>query len=730
MNAFTKTLCAVTVCTFGATAHAAYAAPPGAERSKPEDNKPEPTPDTIEVLSTRAYDARKEDTASKIVVNAAEITKFGDTQLADVLKRLPGITVQGTSVRMRGLAGYTQILIDGERAPAGLTIDQIPPNDIERIEIIRAATAEFSTQSVAGTINIVMKKKITKPQREIRLQYDQSEYSHGQRVSFVASDKAGDWAYSVTGHAYRSESGAPKHQIDSASDATGRETFYRFSEDRDDSKDKGVGLDPRLTWTSKNGDTLTWQTRLRQFGWEAQSNARYTVARGTLPLFMSSDFVGSIAAQIVRSDLNWVAKFDGGVKLDTKIGLGYVTLETSDFNRGFNTANQQNYERLSKLGRTTREFTFTGKYSTPLVEGHVLMAGWDAGASKRNQNKMQRDQKFPGVLPVIPNGDSDDQSDALVVRFAAFVQDEWNVTKQWSVYAGLRWEGVATTTEGTGYQAVTNRSSVWSPLAQTLYKLPDREGEQLRFALTRTYKAPPINSLLPTVFRTEDNKPTTPDFQGNPNLRPELATGVDLTAEKFWGNGASISLSSSLRRITGYQRTGLRFINGRWVNLPINDGTALSRSLEFDTKIPVQKIYASAPNIDLRLNLNRNWSDVDSVSGPNNRLDNQTPFSATAGFDVRSKSDKFSGGGSYSFSTAGVSRLAVNVEAWRTATRNLEFYGLWKVNPKTQFRVTFYNVLHRASTNQTTYADASGRSQTTIREPTKPNVRLGLEMKL
>ncbi len=63
---------------------------------------------------------RRESTASKIIVNSDEITKYGDTNLLEVLKRLPGVTVdsgpggRGGAVRMRGLgSGYTQILVNG-----------------------------------------------------------------------------------------------------------------------------------------------------------------------------------------------------------------------------------------------------------------------------------------------------------------------------------------------------------------------------------------------------------------------------------------------------------------------------------------------------------------------------------------------------------------------------------------------------------------------------------------
>jgi outer membrane receptor protein involved in Fe transport len=41
--------------------------------------------------------------------------------------------------------------------------------------VLRAATAEYSTQSVAGTINIVLRRAVRKTQREARLGYLLSE---------------------------------------------------------------------------------------------------------------------------------------------------------------------------------------------------------------------------------------------------------------------------------------------------------------------------------------------------------------------------------------------------------------------------------------------------------------------------------------------------------------------------------------------------------------------------
>jgi outer membrane receptor for ferrienterochelin and colicins len=153
-----------------------------------------------------AYDPRRDDTASKIVVNHDEIVKYGDTNVLDVLKRVPGVTVSGSGgrggeIRMRGLgSGYTQILINGERAPPASTSSSLAPDVIERIEVLRAASAEFSTQSIAGTINIVLKKAVKAAQRELKLGYGARQRSEqpdrqpaavrqaGQAVLFVRAN--------------------------------------------------------------------------------------------------------------------------------------------------------------------------------------------------------------------------------------------------------------------------------------------------------------------------------------------------------------------------------------------------------------------------------------------------------------------------------------------------------------------------------------------------------------
>lgn len=701
---------------------------------KPSDAKPPQTgqaPQQVEKIEVKTsqenYDARREDTATKIVVTEEEIVKYGDTQLADVLKRQPGITVTGNEIRMRGLgSGYTQILLNGERAPPGFSLDTLSPGMVERIEIIRAATAEFSTQSIAGTINVILKKKVVVAQREIKFGYGHGRGFENVNSNFVVSNKDGNFSYSVNSYYYHAENKDFLTRSDeSGTDGNGVPTIIRRYENTFSGIFEGIGVTPRFNWTLDNGDTVTALMFANYNRARTDNDRRYVIDLGPDVPYPISRTHGTRDDKLTRGELNWVHKLAQDAKLDLKVTAGVGDREADSFQRAFNRSNTEIFDSFVNTTSKDTTFTFTGKYSTPIVEGHALVAGWDTSQSKRRETQNQVDRNLSALTPIATLTDFD----ASVVKLAAFVQDEWNITSEWSLYLGLRWEGLNTTSDGNTYDEVRNRSSVWSPLMQTLYKFPDRKGEQVRLALTRTYKAPNTSSLIPRRFTSTNNSPTEPDFEGNRFLKPELATGIDVAYEKFWDQGAMMSLSAAVRRITDFNRDGLLLVNGRWVTKPINDGTATTKSLEFDTKLPLQKFLKEAPPIDFRFNMNRNWSTVDSVPGPNNRLAQQTPFSATLGLDYRMQGGVVVAGTSFTFKSGGDVRISANQSRYLNTRRDLDFYALWKVTPKTQLRFTLGNVLGQDYYNRSSYFDAFGSIRRTDISPSTMNYRINLEVK-
>ena len=151
---------------------------------------------------------RRNSTASKMVFGREELDRDGDSTVGEILKRLPGVTISGRpgrggDIRMRGLGnGYTQILLNGERPPRGFSLDSLSPDQIERIEVYRAPVAEFSTQAIAGTINIVLREDFQQKQTQIRLADSIELGKHEPGISFTHPGKAGDLSYQLSGTVY------------------------------------------------------------------------------------------------------------------------------------------------------------------------------------------------------------------------------------------------------------------------------------------------------------------------------------------------------------------------------------------------------------------------------------------------------------------------------------------------------------------------------------------------
>ncbi|MGK5077207.1 TonB-dependent receptor plug domain-containing protein [Janthinobacterium sp. HLX7-2] len=693
---------------------------------------------TVEVKGS-GYDPRRDDTASKMVVSSEEILKYGDTNVTDVLKRLPGITISGAAgrtggeIRMRGLgSGYTQILLNGERAPAGFSLDTLSPDVIERIEILHAASAEFSTQSIAGTINVVLKKAVKTAQHELKLGVQGSDVSFSPSVNLLLSDRVGNFSYSLAASMFRYDYHYDNPGLELGYAPDGRQNLLRRTNGTGDGRPEGINLSPRLNWVLPGGDNLTAQLFFNGGRSNHRSFSRVDTQQGLRPDYDTSTGSSSNHNAFGRSDLTWMHKLAGGAKLELKIGASAARNTSDSLQQGTIDGSGLALERTVGVKATENGVSSTGKYSSPLLPGHALSMGWDGAHTGRDEARRQREAALPGARPV----NSDEGFDATIARLALYVQDEWDITPRWSMYAGVRWEGIDTRSAGDTYDEVQQRTSVWSPLLQTLWKLPDTKGDQVRLALTRTYKAQPTSSLIPRRNTSTNNSQTDPDREGNPYLKPELALGIDASYEHYWAEGALLSARASARRIDGYTRQGLLYSNERWVSTPVNDGRANTQTLELEAKFPLRAVLsvpasasASVPALDLRASVSRNWSQVEQVPGPDNRLDQQTPVSGNFGLDYKTPDGVLSTGGSFNFRNGGPVRITERQSAYTSPRRDVDIYALWKFDAKNQLRLAVSNLLAQDFESNTSYADASGTIQRNSISPSSPQARATMEMK-
>ncbi|KQW89279.1 hypothetical protein ASC94_22885 [Massilia sp. Root418] len=709
---------------FGTTLHA-YAAEEPVKPAKEPIQK-------VEIKgAAETYDARRNDTATKIVVTQEEILKNGDTTIGEVLKRLPGITVggvqgRGGDIRMRGLgSGYTQIMLNGEPAPAGFSLDSLSPDMIERIEVMRAATAEFSTQAIAGGINIVLKKAIVTAQREVKVGVQDDNGKLGTNTTFQISDRKGPVSYAVGGGVTYGKFNRPAEIITTGTNPAGVQNLSRRTEQTSQGSFEALNLSPRININLSPNDIVTSQSFINVNRFRGDTDEHVNTLQGKLPRYSATSVDIDSKVALLRTDLTWTRKLAGGAKLEVKGGANYNKRATDAPTLQYFANNVLAVDRLVTSDSTDKGFTTTGKYSTPLFEGHALATGWDAGYSKRDEDRIQRESSPIGA----PVANLDQVYSADVQRLALYAQDEWTVTDRWSVYFGLRWEGIETTSEGNDYAPVSNKSSVWSPLFQTLWKLPGSKSDQVRLGISRTYKAPGVNSLIPRRFASNNNTATSPDQTGNPLLKPELAWGLDLAFEHYLPGGGLMTASTFVRRIKDITRQQVALIDGLYVSRPVNAGTANTRGIELEAKLPLRSMYPKAPAIEMRANLSRNWSDLDSVPGPNNRLDQQTPVSGTVGADWKLDTLPLTLGGSFSFQSGGPVRVSEKQYAYSIPKRSLDLYGLWKFTPKTQLRVAVANALHQDNYTESTFVEATGALRDGTLTPTTAVVRALLEMK-
>ncbi len=680
------------------------------------------------------YDARRDDTAARIVVGREEIARYGDTDVAEIFRRIPGVTVttgagRSIEVRMRGLGpGYTQILLNGERAPAGFTLESISPESIERIEVLRVATAEFSTESVAGTINIVLRKTARKRQREAKLGYLQSDIFRGPTFSTELGDsgEGSSWSFSASGNHDSFERESKGFEENTA--PGGAVDLYRTTITQEEGRMNRLNLSPRLNWTLENGDKLAWETLASSGSFRNNPHGRVTTAIGVAPPVPDLYGFGEFDDRMLTSSLAWTRETPAGLKLDSKFGFEWSSRKMYVRRRGFDSAGLPETDGHTLSDTHARGLNTTGKASRAFEGGHQLALGWDLRYNESGNIRTERD----AVRVFRPGTLLDEDFRAAVARSALYLQDEWTIDPQLSVYLGARWEGVRTRVNGTAVLPTRVRSNVLSPIAQVLYKFAGKdgkaEGDQLRFALSRTYKAPELESIVPLRGEFENNSATEADFQGNPGLKPELAWGLDAAYEHYWAEGAMVSISGAVKRIRDYTSNRVYYDGLRWIFMPVNDGRATMRTLDIETKFPLKALLDDAPNLELRASMSRNWSRVASVPGPDNRMEQQTPLSANLGLDY--KQGALSTGASLAHRRGTFVRAASNRGFYREGRTDLDAYAVWAFNPKRQLRVALSNLLDEDTVIEPSYIDpATGVEKRRWMFPDGPKLRATLEMK-
>ncbi|MFT7772250.1 TonB-dependent receptor plug domain-containing protein [Roseateles sp.] len=653
-------------------------------------------------------DLRRRQPVAKQLYGREELDKYGDTQLSDVLKRLPGINVSGGQLRMRGLGGaYTQILVNGEPAPPGFSLDNLNPAQVERLEVSKAPTADQTAQAIAGTLNIILKDAPRVVQKDLRLGVSYANEKPTVGGSFTYGDRIVGGIGLVLPISFFQWDNRNETQSDRVRDAG---ATHLASEGSDHSYGRGVNISPRLNWKLGDDETLTMQgfflrNRFRNEGEGTTQILASTPGQSVLPTSVldSSRNRGSFAAN--RINLQYNNRFGEDRRIELRAGTGSGGADFQYDFLGRNAAGVQTVTRTTTGDNTNRQTSLAGKYSQYAGEDHTVTVGGEI--ERRTRDEMRRTvENGADLLPGIEG----QPFNATITRTAAYAQDEWEINKQWSAYFGVRHEQIKTVSEGVGSQ-FNNTSKVTTPLLHLNFK-PDPKGrDMVRASLTRSYKAADVQQLIarPTINTdypaigpdARPNTMTTPDRIGNPNLKPELATGLDLAWESYLPAGGMFSVGVFHRRITGLVRNALMEVPkedahwadgvARWVSTPINLSKATTQGLELEIKGRAAELFPGlfepTTALSLRASLNLYRSHVADIPGPDNRLEGQQPWQFNFGADYRFKSVPLSVGFSGQIAPKYTVQQTVLLSQSSLPARSFDAFAMLQLGPKDSLRV-------------------------------------------
>ena len=666
--------------------------------------------ETIVVTARRSLNQRFLSTGSLVTVNRQDIEQLGADSVGDVLRQLPGVqatpNANGTlEIRMRGMdKNATQILIDGQRvssASSQLPFDQLPAELIERIEVVRAPTAEHAG-ATGGTINLVLRQATTKRETNIRVT---DNHVWGKNAGQFFLSKTGPlsaqpaltkeqlkeqlakstelptspWSYFIAASNTQQLIGANAHRRIEGNQAlvseTDGSTRYRRSE---------LSLIPRLNGKLGNRDTLALRGTFNQsrlYGNVASLGTAVDVPHGTY----GTNF-GEILDRVRhygQLGADWTHRFD-----DSKLETSLAASSASD-TVGRNGSNLLNYTPPSSTSymfnddRRERQWLLKGKL-TGTKSDLLWMYGYEIESRSLGVNNSNNLSGTPATFA----------ADAQIDRRVLWAQTEWELPAKTTLTAGLRAQQLHTKSTDPATLQEQQRQFV-QPSVHT--RTPIGEDKQWRFNAARVTRNPNVWDLLNRTTPSQgSNSLSNPDNAGNPNLRPEVANTFDTGIEAKLGSTGQMGAGVFVRQLSDVIATTTTQVGGRWTAQSNNVGHATVWGIEADTKTGLTALGLGS---DWQLSTNASvlQSRMTTVSGSGGQVGGRIPGQARYLVNVNAaKPLRRTGGwfGGASMSLVGVADLDTSsgINGTDRARRTFDLY-VGRVHPKLGYwRLGVFNI--------------------------------------
>lgn len=517
--------------------------------------------DKVVVTGDITYRDRTDDTAPVLVYDLDYFQRFEPRTVGDMLKRVPSVAfvsdvLEYDGARLRGLdPGYTQILINGRKVPGAgadrsFFVDRIPAEVVERIEIVRNASANRSGDAIAGAINIVLRDAYEFDGGYVRAgisHFDDGEIKPTAAV-VASGELAGGRVLAGASHQGRYN---PKKKLSLRYDEPGGEFDNR--EDQDDTRD-GTDDAFNLSYVREIGPGklslagLLVRTDRTETERSREYNDRTSISRDNL--LSLNDQVADIRQQNYAITAEYGVEHAGGGRTEVAFNLARMRDETRDVEE--------------EIGYDDEDLppVFDGYEGTLLLsalrdreQGATVSHALPVGAAKLEFGLDYLDKQRDFALRT-SEVDTDEEGEPLPPYEEFDIErsriDERRVDPYLMLsgkHGAFAWETglrVETTRQRVdiGDARVSKNYDLPLPSAHLRWDLSD--SNRLNLSLARSVRRPNFDFLLPIRREGEygDN-----DFIGNPQLDLEKAWGIDLGFEHRLGKRGVVGVNLFYRDV-------------------------------------------------------------------------------------------------------------------------------------------------------------------------------------
>ncbi|MET0244764.1 MAG: outer membrane beta-barrel family protein [Flavitalea sp.] len=456
----------------------------------------------------------------------------------DLMKNIPSVTVDVEgNVSLRNAA--PQIFVDGR--PTILTLDQIPADNIDRVELITNPSAKYDAASGGGIINVILKKN-----KRIGLNGMASVGVGTPGIlngNLTLNLREGKFNFFASGN-YNQSGGRARSQTFRQNKSGGviDDYFNQRSINERERKFSSVrfGLDYFLD--NRNTITVTQNFVQGRFGNEEAQNQEYLDVNQQPTRF--GDRLSNNSARFDRSNTQLIYKHSFA-KEGKELGadISYNTGKSRDnsniINNYYNTDGSvyQDPNRVQNAGNSGNDqLTVQIDYINPISE----KAKWEMGVRTYLNNYNSVFNAFSVAqngsqtkLPLSNNYDYRENVNAAYVTFSG-------AAKTFKYQLGLRAETskfdgeLVDSAQKFGYQYPKQIKNIFDALFPSVFLTKElSEGHDLQVNYSRRIRRPNFWQLNPFVDITDPVNLR----QGNPALRPEFINSFEVNYNHNYKSG-------------------------------------------------------------------------------------------------------------------------------------------------------------------------------------------------